>query len=66
MRARFFRIVSEDELMDRVYNIMKDTGALVTLESDLRQLLYLSNLVERERAEKQKREALQRQTNTRR
>lgn len=52
--------------MDRVYNIMKDTGALVTLESDLRQLLYLSNLVERERAEKQKREALQRQTNTRR
>lgn len=59
MRARFFRITSEEELLDRVYNIMRETGALVTLDTDLRQLLYLSNLVERDRAEKQKQASMQ-------
>ena len=58
MRAHFFRIVSEDDLMDRLYNVMKDTGVFLSLDLDLRQILYLSNIVERDRIQKQKNDQL--------
>jgi hypothetical protein len=35
--------------MDRVYNIMHDTGVYLSWDTDLRHLLYLSNKVEQER-----------------
>ncbi len=58
MRAHFFRIVSEDDLMDRLYNVMKDTGVFLSLDLDLRQILYMSNIVERDRIQKQKADQL--------
>ncbi len=38
--------------MDRVFNIMHDTGVYLSLDTDLRHLLYLSNKVEQERVNK--------------
>jgi hypothetical protein len=48
MRPAFFRILGEDDLMDSVYRIMKHTGAIVSLDHDLRQLLYLASAVEKD------------------
>jgi hypothetical protein len=44
--------------MDRLYNVMKDTGVFLSLDLDLRQILYLSNIVERDRIQKQKNDQL--------
>lgn len=40
--------------MDRVFNIMHDTGVYLPLTTDLRHLLYLSNKVEQDRVNKSK------------
>lgn len=40
--------------MDRIYNIMKETNVFMGLDTDLRQLLYISNIVERDKLAKQK------------
>jgi len=44
--------------MDRLYNVMKDTGVFLSLDLDLRQILYMSNIVERDRIQKQKADQL--------
>ena len=62
MRVHFFRILSEDDLMDRIYNIMKETHVLMDLDTDLRQLLYISNIVERDKLARQKHEQMTAQT----
>lgn len=54
MHARFFRIYSEEDLLDRVFLLMHDAHVYLPMDTDLRTLLYLSNKAEQERANKNK------------
>lgn len=55
MRSRFFQAVDEPNLLNRIDLILAETGALLSYDTELRTLLYLSDAVQ-DRVEKRKRE----------
>lgn len=52
MHLRFFQAVDEENLLNRIDNVMTETGVLLTYDMDLRTIMYLSDKVE---SRKQKR-----------
>lgn len=50
--SRFFQFLDEENILNRIDNVMMETGALLPMTTELRTLIYLSDKVE---SRKQKR-----------
>jgi hypothetical protein len=46
MRSRFFPSLSEENLLNRIDLVLKETGGLLDLNMDLRSFMYLSSSVD--------------------
>lgn len=46
MRSTFFPVVDEENLLNRIDLVLKETGGLMDMDMDFRHLMYLSNAVD--------------------
>lgn len=46
MHSPFFQAVDEENLLNRIDNVMTETGVLLSLDMELRMFMYLSDKVE--------------------
>lgn len=52
-RSRFFPNIDEENLLNRVDLVLRETGHMMSLEMDLRVLIYISNSVDNRVKKKQ-------------
>jgi len=46
MRSRFFPIYEDENLLNRFDLVLKETGGMLSMDIELRHIIYLSNSVE--------------------
>lgn len=53
MRSTFFPVIDEENLLNRIDLVLKETGGLLNLDMEFRHIMYLSNSVD-QRVKKRK------------